>query len=254
MIGADEAAVDSAIAEMTKVARDAYDQYNVSSCRAGIPSITCFLKAAQFLALIGSEPPGFQADVAYQVTAARNISRGKDSHCPVEKYIFRLQVDSRTGDGQATHFDTGQMTLTVRDGRITSHDRGPLVIGSGRASCWYKLDEGWVLAGSGTSKGGSFPYRVAGTDDGENLHVRLLQKAKMSVQMSGDATCQAFAELGLLFINGFLSELGTSGLELPAGGKDVDQTETTYGVFEPTGETTIDTFRMLFKMTYPKRA
>lgn len=254
LIGADQGAIDKARASMTKAAQDAYDQYNLSACRATIESITCFLKAAQFMAATGAEPASFAKDVAYQVSTARTIKQGKDDPCPVEKYLLRITSDSKGGDGQNSHIDTGLIHLTVRDGRITSADRGPLVISSGRGTCWVKDENDvWQRVGEGTLTGGSFPYRVSGTDDGTLLHVRLAQKAKVSAQIGGDLGCQTMAALAVGLLNEFLAELGRTGLELPAGATDVDQTETTYGVFEPTGETTTDVTHIVFRMVAPKR-
>lgn len=107
---------------------------------------------------------------------------------------------------------------------ITSPDRGPLVISSGRGTCWY-TDE---------------------NDVGQ-------RQVEASVQMSGDVGCQAFAQLAVSLMNDFLVQLGTTGLELPAGAQDVDETQTTTGVFEPTGKTTTDTSHIIFLMVSPKR-
>jgi hypothetical protein len=254
LIGADQAAIDKARASMTKVAKNAYDRYNISSCRATIADVTCFLKAAQFLAMTGSEPATFAKDVAYQVSTARSIRRGNEDPCPVETYLLRITMDSKGGDGQTGHFDTGLMHLKVRDGVITSADRGPLVISSGTGSCWFQDENGaWQRTGTGNLTGGSFPYRVSGTDDGTLLHVRLVQKATVYAHVNGDVGCEAFLQLGVSLMNEFLAQLGTAGLELPAGAADVDEIQTTYGVFEPTGETTVDTSHVIFTMTSPRR-
>ena len=120
LIGADQATIDKARANMTKVAKDAYDQYNKHACRTTKNDVTCFLKAAQFLAAIGAEPGTFQKDVAYQVTNARNIARGKDKLCPVEKYLLRMRFQTTGPEGQTSDFDTGLITLVVKDHKITS--------------------------------------------------------------------------------------------------------------------------------------
>jgi hypothetical protein len=253
LIGADQSAIEKARANMTQAAKDAYDGYNKHACRTTINDITCFLKAAQFLAMTGSEPTSFANDVAYQVTNARNHYKGKDKLCPVEKYLLRITTDSQGGDGQNSRFDTGLLTLTVKDHAITSPDDGPLVLTSGRASCWAQTDTGWVRIGEGTLTGGSFPIKVRGVDDGTTLHVRLTQRAKVSVTVGGDIGCQAMGALGQDFLNTFLRMLSSPGLELPAGQISEELTETTHDVFEPTGETTTTTIHTIFKQIYPKR-
>lgn len=253
LIGADQSVIDKARASMTKVAKDAYDRYNKHACRTSQSDVTCFLKAAQFLAAIGSEPASFQRDVAYQVTNARNLARGKDKACPVEKYVMRMRTQTSGPEGQTSDFDTGLVTLVVRDHKITSPDARRLVVAhTGTAHCWAKTDEGWTIEGQGTVTGGSFPMTISGFDDGTNLHIRLRQNARVSMQASGSDLCQ-LAQIGVVFMNEMLRSLSTPGAELPAGEANVDLTEVTTEIFEPTGETVTTTSTTIFKQIYPKR-
>jgi hypothetical protein len=253
LIGADQSVIDKARANMTRVAKDAYDQYNKHACRTTINDITCFLKAAQFLAATGSEPSSFAKDVAYQVTNARNLARGKDKLCPVEKYLLRMRFQTDGPEGQTSEFDTGLLTLVVRDHKITSPDAKRLrLVSTGVAHCWSQTDNGWEVVGSGTVQGGTFPMSVVGVDDGTTLHVRLRQKARISMQISGADMCQ-LAQMGAALMNEFLASLATTGLELPAGEHSEEMSEVTHEVFEPTGETVTQTTTTVFKQIYPKR-
>jgi hypothetical protein len=254
LMGADQSVIDKARTNMTKVARAAYDQYNKHACRTSKNDITCFLKAAQFLAAIGAEPTTFQKDVAYQVTTARDLARGKDKLCPVEKYILQMRVQTSGPEGQTSDFDTGRITLVVKDHKITSPDAKHLrIVGTGVAGCWAKDEnDQWVRVGEGVFHGGVFPMTVTGTDDGTTLHVQLKQKARVSLDVSGSNLCQ-FAQLAVVFMNKALTYMVSPGFELPAGESSEELTEVETSVFEPTNETVTSTATTVFKQIYPKR-
>ncbi|MEI6362818.1 MAG: hypothetical protein WCP95_11860 [Actinomycetes bacterium] len=254
LIGADQSVIDKARTSMNKVAKDAYDQYNKHACRTTKNDITCFLKAAQFLAAIGAEPTTFQKDVAYQVTNARDLARGKDKLCPVEKYLLRIRFQTSGPEGQTSDFDTGLITLVVKDHKITSPDAKRLrIVGTGVGGCWAKDEnDQWARVGEGVFHGGTFPMTVAGTDDGALLHVQLKQKAHVSLDVSGSNLCQ-LAQLGVDFTNKMLAGMASPGLDLPAGENSEELTQVEQSVFEPTNETVTSTTTTVFKQIYPKR-
>ena len=108
----------------------------------------------------------------------RQIKAGKKPRCPVEKYAFRMKFENTIDGGQVMSLDTGRVVFTVKDGTITSQDKGPLILSSAKdQKCYAKRDSGaWTIEGNANLSGGRFPYTVRGTDDGETLNLVLAQQ------------------------------------------------------------------------------
>jgi len=236
------------------VAEDAFARYNKSECRSSAKDIECLMKAVIVLKSLGAAPSGADAAVRAGLRSWKEgAGKGKRVKCPLERYQFQMTYTEQGGQRGFSKFDTGLITFDVRDGRITSKDKGPLVITGGTGGCFEKIDDVWTRIGSGTINGGAFPYKVSGVDLGDDFLLQLRPPGKVTGTFSGAEACVAFGELAPMFINSMLESYADPGIELPAGAFNVDETLVTREIFEPTGETIVGTLRYVFRMVYPRR-
>ncbi len=253
--GASQFHLDLAMTQARAIAQDGFARYNRSECRTTAKDIECLLKAVMVLKALGAEPAGANAAVVNGLRAWREgVGKGKRAKCPLERYEFRMTYTEQGGQRGFSKFDTGLVTFEVANGRITSKDKGPLIITGGTGGCWVQDDNGtWQRVGDGTIKGGSYPYRVSGVDRGEDFLLRLRPPAQVTGTFTGAPECQALGELGLSFANSVLGTFGTPGFELPAGAFNIDDSIVSREVFEPTGEVVVGTLSYTYRMVYPRR-
>jgi hypothetical protein len=252
--GASDFHKDRALVMAQSAAKDAFARYNKSECRSSAKDIECLMKAVIVLKSLGAAPPGADAAVRAGLRAWKDgAGQGKRVKCPLERYQFQMTYTEQGGQRGFSKFDTGLITFEVKDGRITSKDKGPLVITGGTGGCYEKIDDVWMRVGSGTINGGSYPFKVGGTDLGDEFLLQLRPPAKVTGSFSGAEVCPIFGELGLQFVNSTLASFADPGIELPAGAFNVDESVVSREIYEPTGETVVGTLRFVYRMVYPRR-
>lgn len=257
LLALDDAVVQSLIDKARGVAEESYKFYNRLPCRMDQEKLDCFFKAAMAVALIGGSSISderMSEDLLNAVDTARKIKSGKKPRCTVEKYAFRMKFENEVDNGQMLTFDTGRVVFTVKDGKITSPDKGPLILSTVKdQACYAKRDNsGWVKEGSANLKGGRFPYTVGGTDDGDNLTLILAQQGSWRVTGSGSLECQMLIGLADMFLNAY-PRMFAAGLELPAGSVGYDQADSGFEFHEPTGTNRSWSSYFEFRLLEPKR-
>lgn len=257
LVGDEGKVYQETFAKAQAVAQESFAGANRSSCRTTRESSDCFFKAAMAVSLLGAEPAGYERAVENGLKAAVALANGskdaKKVRCPLEKYVFRMKFTTSNPAFGSSTFDTGRVEFEVRNGRITSPDTGPLVYSGGLGLCFEKKDENWVEIGRGTIKGGSWPYRVGGTDLVDSFMLQLKQHGKVSGSFSGNPLCQGAGEWMVGGVNSMLDQLNSPGWELPAGAWNYEDMRVEYETYEPTNTVTTNTTEFEFKQTYPRR-
>ena len=235
-LGADDALSNQMLANAQGVAKDAYDQYNKAKCRQTKESVNCYFRAAMAMMLLGNEPEPSMKDMQEAAMAAVDLNKGRRPRGCVETYSFQWRMSSQVDSSQYLTMDTGPIVFDAEWGKITSDNTGPLTLSTVKnANCWEKTDEGgWRSSGTADVTGGSFPYRVTGTDIDNTLRLRFLQDGAWRVTGSGNTGCQFLIALADQLLNGFPEAL-RQGIEMPAGVKTFEFDDISYAYDEPTG-------------------
>ncbi len=257
LLGLDDEVSQGLIDKARAVALESYKLYNLVPCRMTQEKVDCFFKSAMTLMLLGSDAVSdsqVSEDITSAATAARLIKSGKKPRCLVEKYAFRMKFENTVDGGQVLSFDTGRVVFTVKDGAITSRDKGPLIMSSVKdQNCYARRDGGaWTIEGKADFTGGRFPYAVRGTDDGETLTLVLAQQGAWRVTGGGSLECQMLVGLADAFLNVYPRMLA-EGFPLPAGISDWERSESGVDFYEPTGENRPWSSYFEFRMLEPKR-
>ena len=237
LLGGDESTSESMLAKAREVAKQSYSEYNRSRCRHTKQTVNCYFKAAMAMMLLGVEPEPSQKDMGEAAAAAAALNQGRRPLGCVETYSFRWRSSWELDNGDFLTMDTGLVTFDAEFGKIASEDRGPLTLSNAtNVPCWEAVDDGWAQVGLANVTGGSFPYRVAGTDLDGTLRIRLLQNAAWRVAGSGHMGCQLLITMADQLLTAFPQMLN-QGIEVPAGVKSYEHDEVTHQFHEPTGKT-----------------
>lgn len=237
LLGGDEATADSMFDKARDVAKKSYDEYNRSMCRHTKQTVTCYFKAAMAMMLLGVEPEPSKKDMGEAGSAAAALNMGRRPPGCIETYSFRWRLSWELDNGQFLTMDTGPVVFDAEFGKITSEDKGPLTLSSAQnVPCWEKSDESWVQSGLANVTGGSFPYRVAGTDLDGTLRIRLFQRGAWKITGDGNMGCQLLINLGEQVLSAFPKMLD-QGIEIPAGVKNYEYDDISHQFHEPTGKT-----------------
>jgi hypothetical protein len=256
LLALDDEVVQALIDEAGAVAVQSYQFYNLLPCRMTKDKLDCFFKAAMAVQLLGDSSISderMSSDLSQAIETARKIKAGKKPRCTVEKYAFRMMFESTSDRGEKLTFDTGRVVFTVKDGTITSADKGPLILSSVTdAGCWANYGEGWVKEGSADITGGRFPYKVSGTDDGEMLTLVLAHKGRWKITGTGSLGCEFLFQLADMFYNLF-PRLLNEGIPLPAGAVGYEESDSGVEFHEPTGQNLPWSSYFEFRLLEPRR-
>ena len=237
LLGGDDATADSMFDKARDVAKKSYDEYNRSMCRHTKQTVTCYFKAAMAMMLLGVEPEPSKKDMAEAGSAAAALNMGRRPPGCIETYSFRWRFSWELDNGQFLTMDSGPVVFDAEFGKITSEDKGPLTLSNAEnVPCWEKSDDAWVQSGLANVAGGSFPYRVGGTDLDGTLRIRLFQRAAWKITGDGNMGCQVLIALGEQVLSTFPKMLD-QGIEMPAGVKSYEYDDISHQFHEPTGKT-----------------
>lgn len=262
ILGLDDDVTAPLVDKARGVAEQAYQAYNVIPCRTTPQKLDCFFKSAMTLSLIGSDKiteSRISDDVESAIETVKKVKQGKKPRCGIEKYAFRMKFENTTENGETLSFDTGRVVFTVKDGKITSSDTGPLILSSVKnLGCWADYGDGWFKEGSANVTGGRFPYAVSGTDDGETLTLILAHSGMWKVTSNGGTGgggimgCDLLVKMAEVFLNIF-PELLNQGIPLPAGAADYEEADSGFELHRPTGQQLPWSSFFEFRMLEPKR-
>jgi hypothetical protein len=256
-MGLDDGVADEFLDRARDRAAEAYELYKVAPCRATKQTLECFVTAAILVELLGGDQISdaqVRGDTAAAAETALKLKAGRQPRCEAERYAFRQKSEIETDTGEFLTLDTGRVIVTIKDGKVTSANTGPLILSSvGPVPCWAQSDDGvWYQDGSATITGGRFPYVVSGRERPTYLTLRLVHQGRWQVSGGGSAACDFLVLLGGGFLN-VAPELLRTGIDLPLGEVDLNVTDNLTEYHEPTGRTLRRTEHFEWRLLKPRR-